>query len=146
MRQIKFNSILPTSPEYLIEEYKGLRDAEPKRDEMFSPLHDSILTALSSNLDKYAKGDVKERIWMTMFPERAAKEILRLVEQFIISETTEIEDFEKHPYKGVCGKCGNYNEKLNRDCLCDLCVLFGVTKKGAKATPEIIMKFVKPRF
>jgi len=50
----------------------------------------------------------------------------------------------EYPYKGICGKCGNYNEILNKDCLCDLCVMMGVKRIGE--IPEIILQFVKPRF
>jgi hypothetical protein len=54
-------------------------------------------------------------------------------------------DVEKYPYHGICGKCGNYRNKLDKDCLCQTCYKFGVRKLGG-IIPDEIFKFVKPRF
>lgn len=48
------------------------------------------------------------------------------------------------PYKGICGKCANYYDVLDKDCLCEMCVWAGV--KRIKPIPETVLKFVKPRF
>lgn len=65
----------------------------------------------------------------------------------VVTPTTDTRsDFEKHPFKGICGKCGSYKEKLNKDCLCESCEFFGVTKASTDALPESILRFVKSRF
>ena len=54
-------------------------------------------------------------------------------------------DLEKYPYNGICGKCSNYRDKLDKDCLCTQCRLFGVRKLVGEI-PNEILRFVKPRF
>jgi hypothetical protein len=54
-------------------------------------------------------------------------------------------DVEKYPYHGICGKCENYRNKLDKHCLCQTCYQFGVRKLGGMI-PDEIFKFVKPRF
>jgi hypothetical protein len=54
-------------------------------------------------------------------------------------------DTEKYPYHGICGKCGNYAHKLDKDCLCQICYRFGVRKLGGMI-PDEIFQFVKLRF
>jgi hypothetical protein len=54
-------------------------------------------------------------------------------------------DVEKYPYHGICGKCSNYANKLDKDCLCQTCYQFGVRKLGGMI-PEEIFQFVKLRF
>jgi hypothetical protein len=51
---------------------------------------------------------------------------------------------ELFPYKGIYGKCGNYFDVLDKDCLCEMCVWMGV--KRIAPIPDIILQFVKPRF
>ncbi len=51
----------------------------------------------------------------------------------------------KYPYYGICGKCGNFRDKLDTDCLCQECYSFGVRKIGTDAVSEEILKFVKLR-
>ena len=74
------NHFAPISPEWLLSKYKGLREPDEKRDKEFSPLHDSIMTAIQNNLLEYNKGQFNEVWSSSMFPERLTKEILRLVE------------------------------------------------------------------
>lgn len=57
-----------------------------------------------------------------------------------------INDIYKYPYYGICGKCGNYNSKLDRDCLCEWCKMMGIKKITTNALPEEILRLVKPRF
>lgn len=54
-------------------------------------------------------------------------------------------DIQKYPYHGICGKCGNYQDKLDKHCLCQTCYQFGVRKIGGMMSDEVF-KFVKPRF
>lgn len=54
-------------------------------------------------------------------------------------------DYAQWPYHGICGKCGNYRDKLDKNCLCSTCLCFGV-KCIALTIPEDIKRFVKPRF
>jgi len=54
-------------------------------------------------------------------------------------------DVEKYPYHGICGKCGNYRNKLDKYCLCQTCYQFGVRKLGGMM-PDEIFRFIKPRF
>lgn len=77
------NHFAPASPEWLLSNYKGLRDIDEKRDKDFSPLHDSIMNAISSNLLEHNKEQFHQVWSQSMFPERLTKEILRLVEQQI---------------------------------------------------------------
>lgn len=74
------NHFAPASPDWLLSKYKGLREPDEKRDKDFSPLHDSIMTAIQNNLLEHNKEQFRQ-VWSnSMFPERLTKEILRLVE------------------------------------------------------------------
>lgn len=77
------NHFAPSSSDWLISKYKGLREPDEKRDKDFSPLHDSIMEAIYSNLIEYNKEQFHQVWSQSMFPERLTKEILRLVEQQI---------------------------------------------------------------
>lgn len=77
------NHFAPASPDWLLSNYKGLRDTDEKRDKDYSPLHDSIMNAISSNLLEHNKEQFPQVWSQSMFPERLTKEILRLVEQQI---------------------------------------------------------------
>lgn len=57
-----------------------------------------------------------------------------------------VNDIEKFPYHGICGKCMNYKPKLDKDCLCEWCKIMGVKKISTNALPEQILRLVKPRF
>lgn len=77
------NSFEPKSPEWLFSQYTGLRPADKERDPKYSALHDSIMSAIASNLKEYAP-DAFDKVWSrSLFPERLTKEILRLCEQQI---------------------------------------------------------------
>ena len=77
---IAINHFPPSSPEGLLKTYKGLREPNELRDLEYSPLHDSIMEAISSNLKEHSKGTF-DQIWTSsLFPERVTKEILRLFE------------------------------------------------------------------
>lgn len=67
-------------------------------------------------------------------------------EQFEVKLVKKVKptDFDKYPYKGICGKCSNYADKLDKNCLCQLCYSFGVRKIGVIS--DEIFKLVKPRF
>ena len=74
------NHFSPSSPDWLLSKYKGLREPDENRDNNFSPLHDGIMTAIQNNLLEHNKEQFRE-VWSnSMFPERLTKEILRLVE------------------------------------------------------------------
>lgn len=82
--QISINFFLPHSPQFLLDKYEGLRDADKERDKAYSPLHDGILSAIAENLKEYCPKAFTAAWTSSMFPERLTKEILRLVEQQII--------------------------------------------------------------
>jgi hypothetical protein len=73
----------PKSPDFISSKYKGLRSPDNNRDKTYSPLHDSIMDAISENLQEHASESFS-KVWSSsMFPERLTKEILRLVEDQI---------------------------------------------------------------
>lgn len=51
---------------------------------------------------------------------------------------------DQYPLKGLCGKCRNYNDYLDKNCLCDNCKIFGVKTIGTIS--KEIFQFVKPRY
>lgn len=70
---------------------------------------------------------------------------ISVVEVRNFSFPPEVSDsFEDWPYYGICGKCSNYVERLNRDCLCYTCLSYGVKRIGPLNGK--ILQFVKPRF
>jgi hypothetical protein len=76
-------SFMPKSPDFISSKYKGLRSPDNNRDKTYSPLHDSIMDAISENLQEHASESFS-KVWSSsMFPERLTKEILRLVEDQI---------------------------------------------------------------
>jgi len=77
---ISINHFAPISPDWLLSQYKGLREVDEKRDKEYSPLHDSIMSAISANLKEHNPNDFGAVWTSSMFPERLTKEILRLVE------------------------------------------------------------------
>lgn len=79
---MEINSLKPESPKWLLDKYKKLREEDEKRDKDFSPIHDAIMNAISSNLKEYCDEEVFSKAWTSsMFPERLTKEILRLIEE-----------------------------------------------------------------
>lgn len=56
-----------------------------------------------------------------------------------------LDDIKKYPYRGICGKCGSYKEKLDADFLCQDCYSMGVRAKSSNIADEFL-RFVKPRF
>ncbi len=61
-------------------------------------------------------------------------------------EAQDLSDIIDYPYEGICGKCGNYAYKIDKDYLCMPCKSFGV--KLISITPdarEKITKFLKLR-
>lgn len=81
---MEYNSIKPISHPKLLAEYKGLREPDERRDKNFSPLQDGIMSAICRNLKNHTDAEAFDKAWTSsLFPERATKEILRLVEQFI---------------------------------------------------------------
>lgn len=44
-------------------------------------------------------------------------------------------DVEKYPFYGMCGKCWNFKEKLDKDCLCLDCYSVGVRVIGINSPP-----------
>ena len=77
------NHFAPASSEKLMSNYKGLRNVNEKRDNKYSPLYDSIMSAIYSNLKEYNPDELGAVWTSSIFPERLTKEILRLVEQQI---------------------------------------------------------------
>ena len=76
-------SFMPKSPDFISSKYKGLRSPDNNRDKTYSPLHDSIMDAISENLQEHASESFS-KVWSSsMFAERLTKEILRLVEDQI---------------------------------------------------------------
>jgi hypothetical protein len=75
------NHFKPASHDHILREYKGLREPDAERDEFCSPLHDSIMGAISSNLREYAPSAYDAAWTTTLFPERLTKEVLRLCEE-----------------------------------------------------------------
>ncbi len=57
----------------------------------------------------------------------------------------DLSDIELYPYNGICGKCGRYAHKINKDALCESCEFFGVKKIITGALPENILKFLELR-
>jgi hypothetical protein len=55
------------------------------------------------------------------------------------------DDYKVYPLEGLCGKCGNYRNKLDVDCLCETCIQFGVTRIGTQSIPEDIRIFTRLR-
>jgi hypothetical protein len=80
---VAVNHFKPISPDWLLNKYKGLREPNEKRDSEYSPLHDSIMDAISSNLHEYAPEAFGAAWTSSMFPERLTKEIMRIMEQQI---------------------------------------------------------------
>jgi len=80
---VEVNHFKPISPDWLLNKYKGLRESNEKRDSEYSPLHDSIMDAISSNLHEYAPESFGAAWTSSMFPERLTKEIMRIMEQQI---------------------------------------------------------------
>ena len=76
------NDLNPKSPKELIDKYNGLREKNEDRDDRYSPLHDGIMNAVAVNLREHCDSDVYYKAYTSsLFPERLAKEVLRLVEQ-----------------------------------------------------------------
>jgi len=97
---VSINYFAPISSDWLIEKYEGLREPDEKRDKEYSPLHDSIMSAISSNLKEYAPNSFSEAWTGSMFPERLTKEILRLVEQqFLKIKDSDSVEFTEWMYK-----------------------------------------------
>ena len=56
-------------------------------------------------------------------------------------------DFAELPFEGICGKCANYKPKLDKDYLCEFCLLAGVKVKGtlSRDVDSELRRFVKLR-
>ena len=81
---MEINHFKPHSPEYLLENYKEIREPNVERDEYYSPLSDAIMSAIRANLEEH-NPECIELAWTgSLFPERLTKEILRIVEKQII--------------------------------------------------------------
>ncbi len=53
-------------------------------------------------------------------------------------------DMKKFPLEGLCGKCGNYKDKLDKNCLCQDCYSMGVRSLPTAPTDEAL-RLVKLR-
>jgi len=80
---MEINYFIPKSSDNLIKEYKGLREPIEGRDKKYSPLHDSIISAIGRNLEKYAPDSFNDAWTSSIFPERLTLEIMRLCEEQI---------------------------------------------------------------
>ena len=84
---MEINHFKPHSPDYLLKSYREIREPDTERDEGYSPLHDAIFWAIFSNLKQHCPEYLGAVYARSLFPERLAKEIMRIVEkQIILSE------------------------------------------------------------
>lgn len=72
---------LPKTPKKIADTFVVLRQQNPARDHEYSPLFDSIMTAISDQLKEHAP-EAFNMVWTSsLFPERISQNVLRLVEQ-----------------------------------------------------------------
>lgn len=78
----EYNSLMQRSSKKEIDGYIQIREPEPDRDLRYSPLFDCIMCSIGDRLNEFTDKETFRKVWSeSMFPERLAKQILRIIEQ-----------------------------------------------------------------
>jgi len=79
----KYNSIAPVSSKNELETYKDLPEANTDRANKYSPLFDACMNAIWDRIQEFGTKETISQLWTSsLFPERLAKQFLRIVEKW----------------------------------------------------------------
>lgn len=89
---VEYNYIKPISHKTELDKYEKIRDSDISRDSTCSPLHDAFISAICDRLHEYGAKEHFDSLWTSsLFPERLAKQCLRITEQFLSTEVQQLQ-------------------------------------------------------